>query len=187
MIFRFDDISLNTDMPAALAMAEHARSLGVRVWFCVSPLCHSDAGRERVFPAIFKALSDQTCFYTVDRAGVPEIPSWIERVSHGLIHLDHRLLDAGAQEMSIVTSCRLIGARRFVPPFNKWNAPTLYACEKNGIELIRFEDGWYSMEHEAYKEGHEKWYLHPRAFTAGGFKAWFRGGKGRNDRLDTST
>lgn len=178
MLVRFDDICINTDLDAAGAMAKHALDAGHEVMWCVSPLVHdlSEAegeARQRVFPAIFKAMSDQRCFYGVDRLGLPAIPdSRIQLASHGLLHMDHRLLGREAQEMSILTSCKLVGTQTFVPPFNKWNCTTENVCRENKVALVKFEDGWRSMEHNRPGRETGKWYLHSRAFTVEQFKAW---------------
>ena len=93
--------------------------------------------------------------------------------SHGLVHVDHRLLDKSSQEMSILISSSLVNANIFIPPFNKWNKLTEEVCIENGIELIKFEDGWLCMEYNSYDDSHDKWYLHAREFTFDNFKKWF--------------
>ena len=45
--------------------------------------------------------------------------------------------------------------------------------QEHGIELIKFEDGWLSMEHNKFNESHDRWYLHAREFTFDNFKKWF--------------
>jgi len=93
------------------------------VWFCISLLFHK-LDNERVFPAIYKAYSDYRKFYNVDSIGFPVLKdSWnfVKIVSHGLLHIDHRLLNYEAQEMSILVSSSLLKTRKFVPPFNKYN------------------------------------------------------------------
>lgn len=175
-VFRFDDMSINSDLETAERMSAMLSGLG-EVWWCISPLVHDlsaleGAARQRVFPPIYKALSDQRCFYRVDRVGVPSVPPGVERASHGLLHLDHRLLGREAQELSILTSCELVRAKRFVPPFNKYDANTIDICREHGIDLVRFEDGWLSMEHNPYRREHERWYCHPREFSAAKLDLW---------------
>ena len=75
--------------------------------------------------------------------------------------------------MSILISASLVKSKIFIPPFNKWNKDTDEICKEHGIELIKFEDGWLSMEHNKFNESHDKWYLHAREFTFDNFKNWF--------------
>jgi len=131
------------------------------IW-AVSPLVHkSEQSSQRIFPKILTAHSDYRRFYNVDSLGlVDRVPKGVKLASHGLIHVDHRLLNYNAQELSILVSCSLVGAKIFVPPFNKWNIDTEKICKDNGIELVKFEDGWLSMEHNSNMDGHNLWYLH---------------------------
>ena len=78
------------------------------------------------------------------------------------MHVDHRLLHPAAQEMSIVTSCRLIGADVFIPPFNKWNEYTEEICADRQITLVKFEDGWRGCEHEVWDVRYKLWFLQSR-------------------------
>jgi hypothetical protein len=88
------------------------------------------------------------------------------------VHVDHRLLHKCAQELSILVSCSLAKSSIFIPPFNKWNKDTEEVCKENHIELIKFEDGWLSMEHNEYKEDQQLWYLHARDFNFDKVKDW---------------
>jgi hypothetical protein len=180
-IFRFDDICLNADMKTANSMARFLKEKfeGCEVLFCVSPLVHDMSDeegkhRQRIFPKILNAHSDHRVFYNVDRCGVPEITEDVTLAGHGLIHVDHRLLSKEAQEMSILTSCSLVKARIFVPPFNKWNSDTEDICKEHQIKLVKFETGWKCMEYNDYDPKQRLWYLHHREFTLEEFKGWFK-------------
>ena len=81
------------------------------------------------------------------------------------------------QEISILISASLVKSKIFIPPFNKWNEDTEDVCYEHGIELIKFEDGWLSMEHNKFFDSHNKWYLHAREFDIENFKKWFDNGK----------
>ena len=94
------------------------------------------------------------------------------RVSHGLIHVDHRLLSREAQEMSILTSCSLAKSKVFVPPFNKWNKDSEDICREHNIQLVKFEDGWLCMEYNDFNPDQELWYIHSREFTLDSFREW---------------
>jgi hypothetical protein len=150
-----------------------------KVLWGISPLVHdmskneSKVTKQRVFPKINNAHSDYKIFYKVDIAGIPELHQKATIASHGLVHVDHRLLTKEAQELSILTSSNLVKAKVFIPPFNKWNKFTEEICGENGIELIKFEDGWLCMEYNEYNDGQKLWYLHAREFDLETFKKWF--------------
>lgn len=182
--FRFDDVCINADMGLINIMTNYlfAKFPDCEVMYGVSPLVfdmpylgNTEIEKQRVFPKYINPLSDHTHFYWVEKAGVPQMDSRAKLAGHGIVHVDHRLLGFEAQELSIVTSCSLVGATTFIPPFNKWNADTEAACKKHGIQLVKFEDGWLSMEHNKYEPEHNLWYLHAREFTIEEFIKWFEG------------
>ena len=172
MIFRFDDVCINSHLDLHRKMTDFLNKRGIGVMWAVSPLVFND-DTQRIYPKELNPLSDYREYFKVNEMGMPEVSNLIIRASHGLIHVDHRLLHKSAQEMSIITSCSICDTRIFVPPFNKWNKDTEEVCRENGIELIKFEDGWLSMEHNKFIQNHDKWYLHARAFTFDSFKKWF--------------
>jgi hypothetical protein len=164
--FRFDDIcgnaSIKRDVEVAAAIREHYPN--AKIIFGVSPLVHphQECG-ERVYPAILNAGSDIRPFFRPTKCWTPpQLPSFIKLAGHGLWHIDHRLLTPELQEASILTSCSLVGAEIFIPPFNKWTPYMMEVCRHEGIELIIFEDGWLSMEHNDFDDRHRMWYLHAR-------------------------
>jgi hypothetical protein len=159
-------------------MGKFAHDLGARVLYCISPLVHNMIGEnkknsQRIYPKIMNAYSDYRDFFKVDMAGTPEIPDFAVRASHGLIHVDHRLLDEHAQEMSVIVSCSIAKSKIFVPPFNKWNKLTEKICFENGIELVKFEDGWKCIEYNSFDPDQKLWYIHHRELSVENFKAWF--------------
>ena len=80
MLFRFDDICLNTDMDHANELAEMIRGnlFGVRIMYCISPICF-ELNNERVYPKIYNAMSDYKIFFDGDRLGIPDnIPEYAE-------------------------------------------------------------------------------------------------------------
>lgn len=180
-IFRFDDVCINTDMGLIEKMTEfiYAEIKNSEVMYCISPLVHDMSyenikDKQRIFPKILNAYSDYKMYFNIDKLGLPEIKNKdIILASHGLIHVDHRLLTKEQQEMSILISCSLVKSKYFVPPFNKWDKNTEQICQDNNISLIKFEEGWLSMEHNCYYENHIKWYLHSREFEFENFKQWF--------------
>jgi hypothetical protein len=180
MTFRFDDVCINADMGYTNLMTDYLLEkfpLSQVLWG-VSPLVHdmsSETGkaRERVFPSILNAYSDHRLHFNVDMCGLPELRKDVTIATHGLIHVDHRLLTCDQQEMSILISASLVKSKIFIPPFNKWNEDTADVCFLNKIELVKFEDGWLSMEHNKFNPFHRKWYLHAREFSVDEFKQWF--------------
>ncbi len=181
-IFRFDDVCINADMSLINDMTDFLFEIipDCEVIWGVSPLVHNmsnencEIKKQRVFPKILNAYSDYREFYKVDNLGLPQIKTKAILASHGLIHVDHRLLSKKAQEMSILISASLVKSNIFIPPFNKWNKSTEKICIENNIELIKFEDNWLCMEYNKYDKNHSKWYLHAREFDINSFKKWFK-------------
>jgi hypothetical protein len=162
-IARIDDISLNTDGDKLLKIVELLDDLlpNTKIMLGVSPLIFTmDENdllkRERIFPSILNAFSDHRLYMKVNRAGVPDYLQDLRTrknlviASHGLVHVDHRLLAYEAQELSIITSCSLVSSNIFVPPFNKWNSATQAICQEAQIDLIKFEDGWKHLMHNRF-------------------------------------
>ena len=202
--FRIDDVSLNTDLARLQAIVAVVRSRLPRARFllAISPLVHDlsaepEAEQGRIFPRILNAHSDHRVFFRVDRAGLPYVSQEVQEayfpdieiiydylinasditpVSHGLLHVDHRLLDRGQQEMSILISCSLAKSKIFVPPFNKWNAATEEICREHGIELVKWEDGWKHAGHNGFDPAHDRYYLHEHDTTAEQIGAWIDAG-----------
>lgn len=180
-IFRFDDVCVNADMKLINDMTDFffEKFPDCVVLWGVSPLLHDMSGekneieKQRIFPKILNAYSDYKNFYKVDIAELPKFHPKATLAAHGLVHVDHRLLPKPAQEMSILISASLVKSKIFIPPFNKWNKDTEEICNEHGIELIKFEDRWLSMEHNSYMEKHDKWYLHAREMGMTKFKKWF--------------
>ena len=180
-IFRFDDVCINADMVLINNMTDFL--LGnikdsIVIWG-ISPLVHDMSNeinmisQQRIFPKILNAHSDHRVYYNVNKAGLPMLRDDVMIASHGLVHVDHRLLTKEAQEMSIMVSSSLVNAKVFIPPFNKYNKDTISICEEHNIDLIKFEDNWLCMEYNKYDKSHNKWYLHAREFTFENFKKWF--------------
>lgn len=184
--FRIDDVSINTDENKLLRMVEvlNERHSNSQFLLGISPLVcdmseHHDKRTERIFPSIFNAYSDYRTFYKVDKCGIPSVVatliksygSKIVLAGHGLVHVDHRLLTKEVQELSIVASCNLIGAKTYIPPFNKWNADTASICKEFGIELVKFEDGWKHLGYESISSNSSLYYFHTHDFTLDDFKA----------------
>ena len=168
MTFRFDDISSNSSQDEIAEITSYLLETfpDCDILYAISPIVHgSESGSQRIFPKKYSAMSDHRIFYNADKASMAFL-TWLPQgkmittASHGLLHIDHRLLSYEAQEMSILTSCSLTYSKIFVPPFNKWNQDTEAICCEHEIELIKFEDGWRSMEHEPFDPDHDYWYLH---------------------------
>lgn len=171
--FRFDDVCINSDLEHIYKITDLIleKYPDADIIYAISPLVHNECG-QRVFPKVMNALSDFRKFYMPDECGIPGLRSDVIRATHGLIHVDHRLLSREAQEMSIMVSASLTKSVVFVPPFNKWNKDTQEICNENRIELIRFEDGWRCMEYEPYNKYTSKWYLHAHEMTIKQVEEW---------------
>jgi hypothetical protein len=175
-IIRLDDISVNLDENRLERFLQQIRKKYPKVKFllAVSPAVFDMPSRdeglgtiaERVFPSILNAHSDHKVFYQIEKIGIPK---WLTRItasydcllaSHGLIHVDHRLLPVGAQEMSIITSLSLVKSRIFVPPFNKYNTDTELVCKNHDIDLIKWEDGWNHLGYQPFSDDGRNYYVH---------------------------
>lgn len=175
-IFRFDDVSINTDigkLELLIDTIQHHQPNGT-VLLAVSPIVFEGIG-ERVHPSKLTAMSTLAPYYAGTRCGVPMIlREGVVLAAHGLMHVDHRLLGYKAQEMSIVGSCALVETHIFCPPYNKYNYKTEAICSEHEIELICFEDGWRHALYNHYVPQHERFYCHPYDFTPDELEAWFR-------------
>jgi hypothetical protein len=177
MILRFDDVCANTHFETVEKIIEMAkRSAGtVEAWLAVNLFCET-GGEEKgaVYPLHWNARSDLTRFYEMDKLWRQEdiYPLDAKVVSHGLVHVDHRLLGRQAQEMSIIVSCSILGTDVFVPPFHKYNTDTERICKAQGIELIKYEEGWRCAQYEPYDSKREKWYLHTHSMNEKEFGRW---------------
>lgn len=175
-VFRFDDTSINTDMVelGKITNCIIDKYPNAKLIYCISPICTASKDG-RVFPQVFNALADYRKHYTADIVGVPDFSHCVPGLmaGHGIIHVNHQLLDFQAQELSILVSCSLaFNAKIFLPPWNQWDANTEIICAENNIELIKFEDGWRSAEHNFFDPFCKLWYLHPYAWTVEKFKEW---------------
>lgn len=176
MTFRFDDVSCNSNMVLHHQMTDYLfeRFPGCEIIWAISPIVHATQKESgRVFPKVWNAMSDNRVHYRLNHTcNVIPHPK-VKVATHGLIHCDHRLMDIGAQELSIILSASLTGANMFVPPFNKYSRITEEICAEQGIELVKWEDGWASMEHNEHNRDHQYWYLHAREWTMDRLKKWF--------------
>lgn len=183
--FRIDDVSVNTDPEKLAKMIEVLNKeypdstflLGVSPLVCDMSEYDGDKRAERIFPSIFNAHSDHRVFYAVKKCGIPEVVhslikiygNSIQFAGHGIVHVDHRLLTKEVQELSIMVSCNLIGAKTYIPPFNKWNHATEEICDEHRIRLIKFEDGWRHIQYESIVENYDKYYFHTHDFDLSTF------------------
>ena len=181
-VLRIDDISVNTDLEQLSGLLKTIRKqfVNLEILLAISPMVFNMSDKsgtelsqssQRVFPKILNAYSDHREFYRVQKLGIPK---WLSEVSskfectiasHGLVHVDHRLMDFGAQEFSIIASASLSGSNIFVPPFNKYNEFTEKICAENGIELVKWEDGWTHLGYHQFKLDNKKYYMHLHDFS----------------------
>lgn len=187
MIFRIDDVSLNTTK----RLTDYIREDSASEWLlAVMPMCWWTNEIGRPFPRVMTPLSDVTKFYQGERFGVPNL-TWtrqfpcVRLAGHGLIHQDHRLLHKEVQRVSILTSVaaaqssvnQLEYPRRheniFVPPYNHYNRDTIDVCDEHNVELVRWEDGWKHAAYNKYDPARcDRYYFHTADFTPEEFKQW---------------
>lgn len=193
MIFRFDDVSINTDQMKLREMVSVIRGNEpkAQVLLAFSPIVFSrlqlgPRHEERVHPSRLTAMSSLTPYYQGHDCGIAggiQKLFWddpgILFAGHGLVHVDHRLLSAMAQEMSILVSANLARGMRkqplwFVPPYNKWDVNTQIICQTHGVEFARFEDGWEHMLYNNYDADRcQRYYMHPFDMSVERLESWF--------------
>lgn len=168
MIFRFDDISPNTDFDDLAQQLDILReNFNAKFIVGINILAKSNIVGS-VYPNPPFKDRDKMFFYDVDR-----VINWgkiqslnlddEELCSHGLFHIDHSKLSRDAQEISILASCNFIGAKKFIPPFNRFNDDTKDICLSNGIDFINsdYSVEWKNLETEKFDPSHQYWYYHP--------------------------
>lgn len=186
LIFRIDDVSANTDLSALRKMIKTLKDMFVcEVWACVTIMSRGTYVGS-VYPDVPFKDKPVEYFYDVNHYFTPSYTELgYDRVaSHGLFHIDHSKFQYDAQQMSIVSSCKILGADLFVPPFNRWNQTTEAVCKHYGIHLIKSEmEGWKSLEYEPFNLKQHLWYFHPWRFTPESFKRTLEEGldPSRND------
>jgi hypothetical protein len=175
-VLRVDDVSVNLDPQRLHKFLQVAKSKYplIQILLAVSPMVFNmpkwepknQDKYERVFPAILNAKSDHRVYFEIEKIGIPD---WLEGIvsefdctlaTHGLIHVDHRLLSRDLQEMSIITSASLANTKIFVPPFNKYNSDTVSICKEQNIKLVRWEDGWTHLGFHSFQDNGNKYYVH---------------------------
>lgn len=165
MIFRNDDVSANTDLKKLGRMYGHlmAEFPDCEIINGVS-LFAKDSEDEALYPELPLKHHSLDWFYDVDKfINLKDLVNLQGGIaSHGLLHVDHSKLTAQAQAMSILTSCRFLDTKRFIPPFNCINEDTKRICNANGIELIGNlgEVEWRSLESLDFDPSHKHWYFH---------------------------
>lgn len=179
MIFRIDDVNPNTDMKQLELIVSEMFLMKdfEKVILGVTVLAKENTD-QAVYPS--PPFKDQplSFFYKTDRLmNVMLLRPFnhCEIASHGLIHSDHSQMSKEAQELSILTSCGVLNAKTFIPPFNKYNSDTEKICTDNQINLIRKEDGFRSLDKEVfvndnYNPAHRYWYMHPWRWTVDKFR-----------------
>jgi len=182
MTFRFDDLSINTDLDNLLNLLTviWRREPEAEVYLAISPVVFSKdqlplEQQQRVHPRILTAGSSIQNYYRGQSCGIPKVPAdeRIRRAGHGIVHVDHRLLSRETQELSIVVSCSLVDAGLFIPPYNKWNRDTESICQEHGLDLVRFEDGWRHVLHNRFDPRFSLYYMHPYDLTPKALDHWF--------------
>lgn len=173
MIIRMDDVSANTDSTKLDDLCSTIMNFipDAHIWLGVTFFCKFDP-KGAVYPQLPLKGKPLDFFFDVDRTAHGR-ELWHKVVSHGLWHLDHAKISSDLQEASILTSCNLLRADTFVPPFNSYNEETEQICRRHGIRLIRSEiEGFKSFEWNQFDKMHERWYLHPWRWDSGSMREY---------------
>lgn len=135
---------------------------------------------ERVFPPILNAMSDHRVFFDLSNL---VYPNWLPNLtrkfncqlaSHGLFHVDHRLLSKEAQEISIRSSSSVLRTKIFVPPFNKYNKETLDIVDSLEYRIAIWETGWRHLGYQNFEFSSGNYYFHMHDFDDGRLNSFFK-------------
>ncbi len=172
IIIRNDDVSANTDYSKLKIMYGIIRELlpEAEIWSGYNLICGGKGAVESVYPDIPLKMHRKEYFYNLStRASMPSPLCWSEPnhkiCSHGLLHVDHTELERQAQEMSIVTSCRILDTCCFIPPFNRYNDSMVEICRHNDIFMVTDLDCWKSFEFQPFNANYNRWYFHSWRMT----------------------
>jgi hypothetical protein len=173
MIFRIDDVSVNTDIDKLeVTIQTILNSYPTADIMLAISLIVFDREDERMNDGKLNVLSDHRVFYKGSKLGMPDLGrfkffSGVSLASHGFLHVDHRLLGVELQEWNIVQSCAIICPEIpvFVPPRHKWDYGVEEVCEEHDIELIKVEDGWEHLKYKDERPGTSKYYFHTYDFN----------------------
>lgn len=170
ILFRNDDINPNTDSVNTERCYQVIRNTirsveiisGITIFGKTS---HSGS----VYPEVPFKDKAKEWFYNVNKQ-VDDLDysfycSCSTIASHGLLHVDHSQLSEDAQEMSIVTSCRLLGTNLFIAPFNRFDERTERVCDRNAIKLVTKYGDWRNIEYDTFDPSYKLWYFHSWRWT----------------------
>lgn len=167
MIFRNDDISVNTNLEELIDIYNIILEFfpSAEIWSCITLFAQMNNNGSVYKNTPFKN-NEIRWFYDKadDVLGSRIMPQLYTIASHGLYHVDHSKLHKHAQEMSILGSCGFLKSKIFVPPFNKYNKDTMDICFDNNIQMI--PEGWKNLENEEFDSRFQRWYFHGWRLTA---------------------
>lgn len=166
MIFRNDDVNVNTDKTKLAEMygVIHTLFPDADIWSCVTLFSQSNYRGSVYFDVPFKDKNVNWFYENADSfMGEDVYPPLYKIASHGLYHIDHSRVSRDTQEMSILGSCAYLNTKIFVPPFNRFNKDTEDICFDNNIKMI--PTGWKSLEHDTFDSTHPLWYFHSWRWT----------------------
>jgi len=160
LIFRNDDVNANSnikDIDKIYSIIKE-KFPNSSIYSCVTIFAQTNSiGKPYPDTSIRIPLRD---YYSVDKIiRLDEFPYLHHLVSHGLFHCYHRGLSYETQKMSIISSCRFLNAKSFIPPFWAWDGITEQVCRDNGINLWVKPD-WKNIEHEPFDPNHQYWLFH---------------------------
>lgn len=171
IVFRNDDISPSTDLENLYLLYESIARLypdsqiisGVTLFGVWND-------KESVYPDLPLKDKPTEWFYKVNRILHRHSSVIGELASHGLFHVKHADISEDAQKMSILGSCNYLGTKKFIAPFNSYNAVTQKICDDNKIELMTSKYQWKSLDYEKFNSNHKFWSFHSWRYTVESLK-----------------
>ena len=173
-IFRFDDVSPNTDFEELYKMFKviKERFPKSRIISGINVLAKENA-KGSVYPFPPFKHKEMDWFFNVNVFDNFKHRKLYEKASHGLFHFDHSNVPYEYQKFSIEVSCKILHTNVFIPPFNRYNEDTEFICKSAGIELIK-DKGWRSIDYNSFDYRYKRWYLHPRRWTGESLNEYFK-------------
>ena len=122
-----------------------------------------------------KIQIDYRDYFTIDSIfDFTQLPNLQNIASHGLFHMNHRIVTYDTQKFSIISSCNLLKTKIFFPPFWEWNEKTEKICTLNGIKLWVNED-WINIDRAVIDDNHDFYCFHSWKFTPESFARKIKG------------
>jgi hypothetical protein len=168
MLFRNDDINPNSNFKHIKEIYNIIKTKfpNSEIYSCVTILGQTNS-LGRVYPQ-FKLQNHLHLrkFIDVDLVfDLKQLSDLYNITSHGLFHFSHARVSYETQKFSIISSCKLLKTKIFVPPYMEINEETKQICSLAEVELWTDDENWVTLDKEKIDDTHTKYYFHSWKFT----------------------